>query len=128
MAKKHKVKGSLIGSVILARVALIMGLAVSAGVGYVWLQQQIFNLTKLHAEKERQLQRQKDYNKSMGETLNALSTPAAVEAQIRRLGLNLVIPAPHQIVRVVDQGLGTSQGAASGSAVLALSPSDSALR
>lgn len=104
MAKKHKGKGSLIGSVALARVALVMGIAVSAGVGYVWLQKQIYELTRSHADKEKQLQRLKDYNKSMVETLNALSTPSAVEAQIRKLGLNLVIPAPHQIVRIIDSG------------------------
>lgn len=104
MSRNRKSKSGLPGSMLLIKVGLAVGMVVSAGVGYVWLQRQIYELTHTHAEQEKRLQRIKDYNKTMAETLNALSTPTAVEAQIRKLGLNLVIPAPHQVVRVIDPG------------------------
>lgn len=104
MARNRRTNENAIRLGVVLKVFLFCTLVVSACAGYVWQKKQIFELTRSLAEKERKLQRQKEYNKTMLEHLNTLSTPSNVENQIRRLGLNLVIPAPQQVVRVTDPG------------------------
>lgn len=114
MARNRRSNESAVKLGAVLKVVLFVSLVVGAGAGYVWQKKQIFELTRTLSEAEKKLQKHREYNKTIAEHLNSLSTPSSVENQIRRLGLNLVIPAPQQVVRVVDSTGGALRPSAPG--------------
>ena len=102
MARNRRSNESAIRLGAVLKVVLACALIVGSSSGYVWQKKQIFELTKSLSEKEKKLQRHREYNKMMAEHLDTLSTPSSIESQIKRLGLSLVRPAESQVVRLFD--------------------------
>lgn len=74
----------------------------SAGLGYVWLQEQIQVLSKRIAAKELQLESLRNQNIQLVRQLGELRSPRMLEARVHDLAPGLGIPQPDQVVRLVE--------------------------
>ena len=70
----------------------------SLGLGYVWQKQQINSLGQQIKENEIVLEELKRENKRRGDNLAYLMSPQELDARLRQLKLDLVVPKPEQIV------------------------------
>ena len=70
----------------------------SLGMGYVWQKQQINSLGQQIKENEIVLEELKRENKRRGDNLAYLMSPQELDARLRQLNLDLVVPKPEQIV------------------------------
>ncbi len=70
----------------------------SLGMGYVWQKQQINSLGQQIKENEVVLEELKRENKRRGDNLAYLMSPQELDARLRQLNLDLVVPNPEQIV------------------------------
>ena len=70
----------------------------SLGMGYVWQKQQINSLGQQIKENEIVLEELKRENKRRGDNLAYLMSPQELDARLRQLNLDLVVPNPEQIV------------------------------
>ena len=70
----------------------------SLGMGYVWQKQQINSLGQQIKENEVVLEELKRENKRRGDNLAYLMSPQELDARLRQLNLDLVVPKPEQIV------------------------------
>jgi len=70
----------------------------SLGMGYVWQKQQINSLGQQIKENEITLEELKRENKRRGDNLAYLMSPQELDARLRQLNLDLVVPKPEQIV------------------------------
>ena len=70
----------------------------SLGMGYVWQKQQINSLGQQIKENEIVLEELKRENKRRGDNLAYLMSPQELDARLRQLKLDLVVPKPEQIV------------------------------
>ena len=75
----------------------------SLGLGYVWQKQQINTLGKQMKENEINLEELRRENKRRGDRLSFLMSPQQLDARLRQLNLNLVVPLPKQIVVLTEQ-------------------------
>ena len=70
----------------------------SLGMGYVWQKQQINSLGQQIKENEIVLEELERENKRRGDNLAYLMSPQELDARLRQLNLDLVVPKPEQIV------------------------------
>jgi hypothetical protein len=73
-----------------------------AGVGYVWYKNQLSLLGQQIKEREVRLTELQRQNKASRAQLDALCSPVALEARVKKLNLGLVAPPVSQIVRLVE--------------------------
>ena len=80
------------------KAVLICLVTCSLGMGYVWQKQQINSLGQQIKENEIVLEGLKRENKRRGDNLAYLMSPQELDARLRQLKLDLVVPKPEQIV------------------------------
>jgi hypothetical protein len=80
------------------KAVLICLVTCSLGLGYVWQKQQINSLGQQIKENETVLEGLKRENKRRGDNLAYLMSPQELDARLRQLKLDLVVPKPEQIV------------------------------
>ena len=80
------------------KAVLICLVTCSLGLGYVWQKQQINSLGQQIKENEIVLEELKRENKRRGDNLAYLMSPQELDARLRQLNLDLVVPKPEQIV------------------------------
>jgi|TARA_B100000959_G_scaffold89160_1_gene94656 hypothetical protein len=80
------------------KAVLICLVTCSLGLGYVWQKQQINSLGQQIKENEIVLEGLKRENKRRGDNLAYLMSPQELDARLRQLKLDLVVPKPEQIV------------------------------
>ncbi|MEP6662536.1 MAG: hypothetical protein ABJC04_02625 [Verrucomicrobiota bacterium] len=73
-----------------------------AGVGYVWYKSQISLLGQQIKERENRLVALQRQNKMSRAQLDALCSPIALDARVKKLNLGLSAPPVSQIVRLVE--------------------------
>jgi hypothetical protein len=73
-----------------------------AGVGYVWYKNQLSVLGQQIKEREVRLAELRRQNKASRAHLDALCSPVALDARVKKLNLGLVAPPVSQIVRLVE--------------------------
>ena len=73
-----------------------------SGVGYVWQQNQLLELGRQKAEKEKRLNLLRVQNSQLGRHLAELQSPKSLETRLKELNLGLSMAHPTQIVRLVD--------------------------
>lgn len=73
-----------------------------AGVGYVWYKNQVAVLGQQIKERETRLAELQRQNKMSRAQLEALSSPIALDARVKKLNLGLIAPPVSQIVRLVE--------------------------
>ena len=76
-----------------------------SGVGYVWQQNQLLELGRQKAEKEKRLNLLRVQNSQLGRHLAELQSPKSIETRLKELNLGLSMAQPTQIVRLVDAPL-----------------------
>src|SRR2546423_9949248 len=83
--------------------ALIICLFIGgSGVGYVWQQNQLLELGRQKAEKEKRLNTLRVQNSQLARHLAELQSPKSLESRVRELNLGLTLAQPTQVVRLVD--------------------------
>ena len=96
MNRKKRVSTVRFGPALKA--VLICLVTCSLGLGYVWQKQQINSLGQQIKENEITLEELKRENKRRGDNLAYLMSPQELDARLRELKLDLVVPKPEQIV------------------------------
>ena len=76
-----------------------------SGVGYVWQQNQLLELGRQKAEKEKRQNLLRVQNSQLGRHLAELQSPKSLETRLKELNLGLSMAQPTQIVRLVDAPL-----------------------
>jgi hypothetical protein len=76
-----------------------------AGVGYVWYKNQVIVLGQQVKEREVRLAELQRQNKISRAQLDALCSPIALDARVKKLNLGLIAPPVSQIVRLVETPL-----------------------
>ena len=76
-----------------------------SGVGYVWQQNQLLELGRQKAEKEKRLNLLRVQDNQLGRHLAELQSPKSIETRLKELNLGLSMAEPTQIVRLVDAPL-----------------------
>ena len=77
----------------------------SSGVGYVWQQNQLLELGRQKAEKEKRLNRLRLQNSQLAWHLAELQSPKSLETRLKELNLGLRMAQPTQIVWLMDAPL-----------------------
>jgi len=90
-----------------------------SGVGYVWQQNQLLELGRQKAEKEKRLNLLRVQDSQLGRHLAELQSPKSLETRLKELNLGLSMAQPTQIVRLVDAPLTPA-----GKATLSLPPAE----
>ena len=85
-----------------------------AGVGYVWYKSQIDLLGRQVREREVRLAELQRQNKMSRAQLDALCSPIALDARVKKLNLGLIAPPVSQIVRLVEAPVEILQNEAAG--------------
>ena len=73
-----------------------------SGVGYVWYKNQVSVLGQQIKERETRLAELQRKNKMARAQLDALTSPIALDARVKKLNLGLAAPPVSQIVRLVE--------------------------
>jgi hypothetical protein len=73
-----------------------------SGVGYVWYKNQVSMLGQQIRERETRLAEMQRKNKMSRAQLDALCSPIALDARVKKLNLGLAAPPVSQIVRLVE--------------------------
>ena len=94
----RKKRGSTVRFGPALKAVLICLVTCSLGLGYVWQKQQINSLGQQIKENEITLEELKRENKRRGDNLAYLMSPQELDARLRELNLDLVVPKPEQIV------------------------------
>ncbi len=68
-----------------------------SGIGYVWQKDRIFDLGQEIKKREQRLVEVEKQNDKLRKNLATLRSPLYLEAQIKKLQLGLVAPAPSQV-------------------------------
>ncbi len=83
--------------------ALLLCLLIGgSGVGYVWLQTQIYQLGLQKGKREQQLAALRNQNEKLRGYLAELCSPPRLDARVRELNLGLGPPQPAQVWRLVE--------------------------
>src|SRR5437870_11258299 len=86
-----------------ARKALLICLFIGGpGVGYVWQQNQLLELGRQKAEKEKRLNLLRVQNSQLGRHLAELQSPKSLETRLKELNLGLSMAHPTTILTVAD--------------------------
>ena len=94
----RKKRGSTVRFGPALKAVLICLVTCSLGLGYVWQKQQINSLGQQIKKNEITLEELKRENKRRGDNLAYLMSPQELDARLRELNLDLVVPKPEQIV------------------------------
>ena len=94
----RKKRGSTVRFGPALKAVLICLVTCSLGLGYVWQKQQINSLGQQIKENEITLEELKRENKRRSDNLAYLMSPQELDARLRELNLDLVVPKPEQIV------------------------------
>ena len=94
----RKKRGSTVRFEPALKAVLICLVTCSLGLGYVWQKQQINSLGQQIKVNEITLEELKRENKRRGDNLAYLMSPQELDARLRELNLDLVVPKPGQIV------------------------------
>lgn len=86
----------------LVKVFLLCAFIGGSGVGYVWQKNQIYALGRQIKQCELKLDELRRQNTERANTLAQLRSPAALDARVRELRLQLAEPKPHQILRLPE--------------------------
>lgn len=106
MARKSKSLQADI-RVLPAVTALVLCLVLGgAGVGYVWQQNQLYELGVQLGDAQVSLEKMERQNKKLADQLAFLSSPRELDAQIKKRNLGLVPPNQEQIVRLTEAATG----------------------
>jgi uncharacterized protein HemX len=89
---------------------LLCALIGGAGVGYVWLKNQIYALGEQKVRAEKDLESLKRQNNQRMQMLAERQTHSEIEARVRQMNLGLVPPQPDQMVRLVEMRNETMRG------------------
>ena len=73
-----------------------------SGVGYVWYKNQVSVLGQQIKEREVRLVELQRQNKMSRAQLDALCSPVALDARVKKLNLGLIAPPVSQIVRLIE--------------------------
>jgi len=73
-----------------------------SGVGYVWYKNQVSVLGQQIKEREVRLAELQRQNKMSRAQLDALCSPIALDARVKKLNLGLIAPPVSQIVRLIE--------------------------
>ncbi len=73
------------------------------GVGYVWQQNQLLELGRQKAGKEKRLSTLRVQNNQLARNLSELQAPKSLENRVKELNLGLSLAQPTQVVRLVDR-------------------------
>jgi hypothetical protein len=73
-----------------------------SGVGYVWYKNQVSVLGQQIKERETRLAELQRQNKMSRAQLDALCSPIALDARVKKSNLGLIAPPVSQIVRLVE--------------------------
>lgn len=76
-----------------------------SGVGYVWYKNQVAVLGQQIKERENRLAELQRKNKMARAQLDALCSPVALDARVKKLNLGLIAPPVSQIVRLMESPL-----------------------
>ncbi len=106
MARNRKSEAASIRFGTALKTLLLCGLVTGAGLGYVWLQEQIQVLSKRLATKELEWEELRSQNVRLLGHLRELQSPRTLDARVRELAPGLGIPQPDQVVRVVEANPG----------------------
>jgi hypothetical protein len=98
MAKNRKNQSAAIRFGPVLKVLALCVLMAGSGLGYVWQKKTIQVLGEKRIEKEFYLEELEDQIQNLEQQYADLSSHRNLEAQVRRLGLELVKPAPNQIM------------------------------
>jgi len=84
--------------------ALLICLCIGgSGVGYVWQQNQLLELGRQKAEKEKRLNTLRVQNGQLARHLSELQAPKSLENRVKELNLGLALAQPTQVMRLVDR-------------------------
>ncbi|NJN06326.1 MAG: hypothetical protein HC814_08150 [Rhodobacteraceae bacterium] len=86
----------------LVKVFLLCAFIGGSGVGYVWQKNQIYELGRMIKQCELKLDELRRQNKLRSDTLAQLRSPAALDARVRDLRLNLAAPRQNQILQLPE--------------------------
>lgn len=86
----------------LVKVFLLCAFIGGSGVGYVWQKNQIYELGRAIKQCEVKLDELKRQNTQRANTLALLRSPAALDARVKVLRLNLTPPSRSQILRLPE--------------------------
>jgi hypothetical protein len=73
-----------------------------SGVGYVWQQNQLLELGRQKAEKEKRLNTLRVQNDRLARHLSELQAPKSLENRVKELNLGMTLAQPTQVMRLVD--------------------------
>lgn len=85
-----------------------------SGVGYVWYKNQVSVLGQQIKERENRLAELQRQNKMARAQLDALCSPVALDARVKKLNLGLIAPPVSQIVRLIETPLEISESESPG--------------
>ncbi|PYM16081.1 MAG: hypothetical protein DME18_02440 [Verrucomicrobia bacterium] len=102
MARNRKNQSAAVRFGPALKALLICLLIGGSGVGYVWQQNQLFDLGRQKAECEKRLNTLRAQNGQLARHLAELQSPRSLEARARELNLGLTMAQPTQIVRLTD--------------------------
>ncbi len=81
---------------------LVCALIGGSGVGYISLQQQVYQLAQTKMNREQQLDQLREQNRRLAAAYRELTADPTLEARIRDLHLDLVPAQPAQVVRLPE--------------------------
>lgn len=102
MARNRKYQSAAIRFGPALKAGLLCLLIGGAGVGYVWLKDQIGRLGKQILVRERKLAELQTQNERLRTRLSTMQLPGYLEQRIKELNLGLVPPHPSQVWRLVE--------------------------
>ena len=104
MARNRKNQTSAIRFAPAIWALLLCLVVIGAGVGYVWLKTQIYQLGQQQWKLERRLADLRAQNKKLDDCLQGLRSMPRLEARVRELRLGLGPPQPSKIWWLVEPG------------------------
>ena len=102
MAKNRKHKSVVIRFGPAIKALLLCSLFVVSGVGYVWQQSLIADLSLQFKSRESELARLQEQNKKLSDHLAGLRSPLQLKARLRDFNLGLELPPPGQVWRLPE--------------------------
>lgn len=102
MARNRKSQSAAVRFAPLLMAVLFCVIIGGAGVGFVWYKNQLSLLGQQIRERETRLTELQRQNKMSRAQLDALCSPVALDARVKKLNLGLSAPPVSQIVRLVE--------------------------
>ncbi len=102
MARNRKTQAAAIRFAPALWALLLCLLIGGAGIGYVWLKNQIYELGQQIRTREQRLAGLRDQNEKLRRYLGELRSPGPLDRRVRELNLGLGPPNPFQVRRLVE--------------------------